>query len=521
MITADLQLLDLPVALLVRIMQHVPLQQRLGVCTLVCHAFHTAAVEATDSVILTDMSRQAQCDNVAQWLQAHGGGVTRLDMRGQGLSLACLPCPALRDLNLQWLSVQPGFFSACTSLTRLLLNDCFLKTTLATQLSVLVTLQHLELHGAVYQRAITNPGINCCEFPGSLLSQLVQLTCLKLRYSQVQSDAALQHLGSLSALQHLELNLEGWGEQKPTAAALTGLQQLLQLTSLILTRVPWAINLHSMPAFTVLAALRVLQLDDCPSVDAAVLATTSQLQQLELGCKDLWNAEGSAAMLAAVGQQQGLTKLRISHYRCWSTPSAAAYSALTASSHVQHLQLIGCEFPAGAWQQMFPPTKCCPELRQLYSWTRDTQVQPLSPADTVAMVSCCPRLDSITLGRHLPVSSATPLQQLTGLTALQLCASFQDSAPSIAQLTGLQNLMLISSGQADQVTVSGLLQLTALQQLSEIGVIAAEAAWQPGLSALVPHGSVLRVSNKVRTLAASPACQTSRNKLFQQHTQPS
>jgi len=195
---------------------------------------------------------------------------------------------------------------------------------------------------------VTQPAATDVGLPSNLLSQLVQLTCLKLQYDQVQSDAALQHLSALSVLQHLELNLEGETQQKPTAAALTGLQQLPQLTALKLCKAPWAINLQSMPAFTVLTALRALQLLGSTSVDPAVLATISQLQHLELVYEHTWDTEGCAAMLAAIGRQQGLVKLSIHHNRCWSTPSAAAYQALTVSSHLQHLESWSCEFPVGA-----------------------------------------------------------------------------------------------------------------------------------------------------------------------------
>jgi len=318
MITADssdepcvtcLQLLDMPAAILIIIMRRLPLKERLGVCTRVCHAFYTAAaVAATNSISYTRISSQAQCDNVSEWLMIHGGRVTCLDVQhGGGFSLACLPCPALRDLNLCSLSVQPGFVSTCTGLTRLLLTGCSVKlsphasssaagSNPLTQLSVLCSLQHLELDHV--RSALSNPG---GEFPGSLLSQLVQLTCVKLGYAQVLSDAALQHLSALSALQHLELNLQGRSKQTPTAAALTGLQQLPQLTVLKLLWVPWAINLHSMPAFTVLTALRLLRLQGSTSPDPAVLATISQLQQLDLACDHPWDAEGSAALLAAIG----------------------------------------------------------------------------------------------------------------------------------------------------------------------------------------------------------------------------
>jgi len=515
-----LQILDMPAAILIIIMRRLPLKERLGVCTRVCHAFYTAAVAATDSISITRISRQTQRDNVSEWLQLYGGGITCLDIQcGHGPSLACLPCPALRDLNLPELSVQPGFFSACTNLTRLQLFCRFVQSSPhasssaaggnpLTQLSVLCSLQHLEL-----KNVRSPPSNSCCGFSGSLLSQLVQLTCLKLQaaYYHVLPDAALQHLSALSALQHLELNLQGRYEpsEKPTAAALTGLQQLPQLTALKISGVRWAINLHSMPAFTVLTALRVLQLEQGTSVDPAVLATISQLQHLELVYVSSWDAEGSAVLLAAVGQQQELVKLAISHHTCWSTPSAAAYSALTASSHLQHMQLGGCQFPAGAWQQMFPPTRCLPELSRILLYTHEGPVQPVSQADVQAMVSCCPSLVSLSLVQKLAVSSATPLLQLTGLTTLKLCTSFQDSAPSIAQLTRLQDLVLITSGQADQVTVSGLLQLTALQQLRSffVSVAAGPCEREPRrLWSLGINDSTLLVSNTVSMSSASPAC---------------
>jgi len=446
------------------------------------------------------MSSQEQSDNLLEWIQLHGGGITCLDIQdGRGASLASLPCPVLRDLNLQGMFLQPGLFitCTCTSLTRLLLASWYLLSSQhatrsaavsnpLTQLSVLRSLQHLDLDfsaGCPLASLLTSrymDGALIYEFPGRLLSQLVQLTCLKLRHNQVQSDAALQHLSALSALQHLELSLQSWTKQKPTAAALTGLQQLPQLTALKVLSVPWAINLHSMPAFAVLTALRVLQLRGSPSVDPAVLAAISGLQQLDLTCRGPWDAEGSAAMLAAVGQQQGLVKLEVCHPWCCSTLCAAACAVLTASSHLQHLLLLQCELPVGAWQQMFPPTRCLPELRHLSLCAEGGPTQPLSETDLQAMVSCCTGLDSLALGPKLPVSSATPLLQLTGLTTLQLCAPFKDSAPSLAQLASLQRLVVKSNGGADRVTVAGLLQLTVLQQLRHLEVTG--TAYDSGLA---------------------------------------
>jgi len=140
---------------------------------------------------------------------------------------------------------------------------------------------------------------------------------------------------------------------------------------------------------------------------------------------------------------------------------------------------------------MFPPTRCLPGLRYLRLYTNFGQVeQLLSQADIQAMVSCCTGLVDLWLGPKVPISTAAPLQQLTGLTALRLCTSVQDSVPSIARLTELQHLMVDSHGQADRVTVCGLLQLTVLQQLKSLQIKG--AACDPGLAPLVDDPSCNR-----------------------------
>jgi len=522
-ITADptpcTQLLDVPVALLTIVLQLVPVPDRLGVCTRVCRSFHAAAVAATNSINTKSTRSQAQCDDAVEWLKRHGSGIIAFKARGQAPacqpSLASLPCPLLRDLDLYRLSLQPGFFSTCTGLTRLLLNSCCVEdiphaTSSASgnplmQLSVLSSLQHMHL---TFMHAGCSGAF--LELPSTLLSHLVQLTHLRLGDSQaVLSDAALQHVSALSALQHLNLYLGtiryGGGLQRLPAAALTGLQHLQHLTALRLSNMPWAINLHSIPAMTVLTAMRVLQLSGSSSVDAAVLTGSSQLQELALRCRKTWDAEGSAALLAAVGQQAQLTRLELLLYgRTWRPPSAAAYSALTASSHLQQLEIQGCELPACAWQQMFPPGRCLPELRRLWlqaEYNRGTR-QQLSPADMQAMVSCCPALAYLYLGPQVIVSTAVPLQQLTGLISLFMYAPFQDNAPSIARLTDLQSLHLQAREAGERVTVSGLMQLTVLQQLESIHVTG--AALDPGL---VPEQrSSLSMRNKVGMSAAALGC---------------
>jgi len=346
--------------------------------------------------------------------------------------------------------------------------------------------------------------------PRSLLSQLVQLTYLQLGPCELYVDAALQHLSTVSGLQHLELT----GRLHPTATALAGLRHLQHLTALRLS-VSWAIDLHNMPAVTALTALCVLQPWDVPSVDPAVLAGFTQLQQLDVKCGDPWDAEGSAALLAAIGQQAQLTGLSLelySSHRIWRPPSAAAFSALTASSSLQYLKLQNCQLPACAWQQMFPPTRCLPELRCLcLDDNGGADGQQLGCAAMQAMVACCPALTCLRLGPQLDVLTAAPLQQLTGLAIQRMDAPFQDSEHSIARLTGLQELSLDARRSYDRVTASGLLQLTVLQQLRSIVVTG--AAYDPGLASEairecgIEISSRVHVVNKVRmSAAASGGC---------------
>jgi len=331
----------------------------------------------------------------------------------------------------------------------------------------------------------------------------VQLTYLQLGPSLVISDAALQDLNAVTALQHLDLDLQGL-EQRPTPAGLIGLQHLKHLTALRLSCVPWTIDLLSLPALTVLTALRVLRLRDITSVDPAVLAWCSQLQDVDLQCREAWHAEDSAALLAVIGQQPQLIRLELCPCSSWYPPPAAAFSALTASSCLQHLELTNCQLPPCAWQQLFPPRRRLPELCYLGICfvISEEPAQQLSPADVQVMVSCCPALAHLYLGSRLPVSTAAPLQQLTGLTTLSIYASFQDNAPSVARLTGLQELIPDARLAGDRVTVSGLLQLTVLQQLSYMTVRGASC--DHGLDSVEEDfGAVVTIIDKVRMSAAA------------------
>jgi len=506
---------DVSQDLLVLIMQLVPIQQRMGNCARVCRNFQAAAVAATisSSSITVHPSSQERCDSFVRWLKQHGSSVMQIKIECHGrYSLSQLPCPQLCHLDLSGMELGPIFtkqdsLSSRTNLTRLVLSKCAapgMSGNLASLLTLtkLTKLQHLDLSIEV------QPSAGGLAFPGELLLHLVQLTYLQLSASQLKSSGALQHLSALSALQHLSMDLS----YVLDPGDVSGLQGLQQLTALRLQCVwYWPISSEILPALTQLTALRLLHLQRIQSVDPAVLAEYSQLQELELHFSNgvTWTAEQTAALLAAVGQQHELTKLQIKCYRPWHTPSAAAYSALTASSRLQHLELANCNLPAAAWQQMFPSTRRLPELQyiSLNKGSVSLSVGPkeflqLCRSDMQAMVSCCPGLVSLALCRGLGASSVALLRQLTGLKQLTLCTAgrvhFQDTALNLAQLTGLQDLRLFlqNSEEPGRVTPSALLQLTGLQQLQLLHI--SGAAFDPWLEALA--GGPLRelwLSNRV------------------------
>ena len=95
--SSGIQLLD---DLLKLVMHHVPLSYRLTVGALVCSKYRKAAVAATTSITVKDVS-QEQCDGIVSWLKHHGTNVkvSSISLSGQA-SLSELPCPSLESLYL-------------------------------------------------------------------------------------------------------------------------------------------------------------------------------------------------------------------------------------------------------------------------------------------------------------------------------------------------------------------------------------------------------------------------------------
>jgi hypothetical protein len=155
------------------------------------------------------------------------------------------------------------------------------------------------------------------------------------------------------------------------------------------------------------------------SFNPAILVGQTRLQVLCLG--STVKMEGASCLkqlLAGLQEMEQLTQLELWTFQLGKAPvdgmldgveiPAAAYSALTASSNLQHLRLRGCTLPENPWQLLLPDGRQLPHLRSLdISYTRISvpgvaaQRPPFAAApDSSRLASCCPgleRLDMIDL----------------------------------------------------------------------------------------------------------------------------
>jgi hypothetical protein len=409
---------------------------------------HQAAVQALSSMTVDDFAQQHQLDVVLLYLLRHGQHVNNLDLGGgifTEIRLLQLPdhlkLHSLRLSNIE-LQLQPGsgfkgLVRPGLPLKQLRLYDCKLldgEEGLAAALALLPGLQHLLICNVnVAQR-----------FPTAALSALHQLTHLELDGAEVsgpdEGAPALQPLRALTALARLRLSL-----RQPTAinsSMLSGAQHLTRL-----------------------------ELTDSVFLELGALAALTQLQHLQL-----YNREGramAAQLLSQLPALQQLTYLQCMCDICEGTyPHAAAFSALTASSKLQHLNVANNRLPAGVWQHVFPDGRQLPQLTsvriayvtQLGSW--DT---PAPAPEGTRLVSCCPALQCLDMWQLQYIAERlTPLAGLSGLHTLRLHSYIRkDGLEAVCQLTGLRELTLGAPGTAEGL----LLQLAQLKQLTRLDYV--------------------------------------------------
>jgi hypothetical protein len=306
---------------------------------------------------------------------------------------------------------------------------------LAAALPLLPGLQHFSI-------ADTDGRYDSVPFPSSVLQKLQQLTYLGLAACSVQNPDSLQHMQVLTRLQDLRLDL--WSSVNIHVSTLSGCPQLtrMQLRGSEDERV-------------------------CCRFEAAVLAGRTQLQHLAL--EQCVVQDGAAGVTELLSYLQDLLQLTHLALGCSLQAIAppAAYSALTASSKLQHLEFCDCALPADLWQHVLPAGRRLPHLRVLDVGYVTYPTGPALAPEGSCLVSCCPGLQTLWM-RELPYSAGL-LAVLAKLSSLQELHLDPSGGPSkclgeVCQLTKLRQLYLWNySGEALLAQLTQLRQLTKLE----------------------------------------------------------
>jgi hypothetical protein len=396
-----------------------------------------------------------------QYLSAHGQHIGSLDLEdphgvldfqqlGAAEQLPHEKLKGLSNLRLKGFPLQlqtwggfQGVLGATVPIRKLELHSCTLQDGeggLVAALVMLPELRHLGLVG--------NSSLKGVSFPSNILQTLQHLTYLETASGWLQDAGGMWPLQGLTRLQDLRLNC--LGRYTIEASMLSGMAHLTRLS------VGGGCGRGVV-------------------VEPGVLAGKTQLQHLELvSCSSADGSAGVAMMLSHLQDLQGLTYLSLRG--SLDNITAADYSALTASSKLQHLDISQCTLPDDVWEHVFPAgmhPAWLPHLRSLHIdrlrhpaggpwWT-----VPAAGPEISHLVSCCPGLRSLDMWRLQ--YSATSLAALTGLsnlTELHVCPAGASTGglAVVCQLTGLRQLHLTDPKEDERL----LLQLTQLRQLTKL-----------------------------------------------------
>jgi len=476
-------LLDLSHAtpdIITKILGNMSLRERF-ICALVCKAWAEAATAATHSIVLEHSIQDLS--GLQTWLEKHGNQVTTLQLHEcNRAAVTALPCRAkLQDLLLHNVSIASrtwGDIAAATKLTSISLDSVQTASQQADVVAALTALPNLEqLTWCSVQCSDSDSRQNLSD--SSLLQQITRLTSLDLQWI---TAAALQHLGSLTKLQHLSISVTGeWH-----AAGCPGLQELTALTSLKLDRkyLGW----RDLPA--VVSQLTALQqLDVATATHTALnqLQVLTGLTQLCVGVTTGLSPQLPPLKLPALqhlevsGDKYGYmpmsflascTRLQFLNLHGYNFEGPGS---LLASTMLQHLELVSCSVfeldiaaDAVPWQQdfrqrVFPGPGQLPHLTYLQLWP-DVPAT-VQQADINSMVERCSNLQVLGLDT-LRDSFAPALARLPGLTSLRLSGGSAHDCRALAQLTGLRQLTV---DMPKDLSAVGLRRLAAAHQLTSLG----------------------------------------------------
>ena len=305
-------------------------------------------------------------------------------------------------------------------------------------------LEHLSIYGMYSESDLDDRKQPVC-VPVDALQQLLQLTFLELSCSIKQGpDKACPALQPLTALTRLvDLRLHGVevdggdGHSVISAAMLSG--------AYLLTR---------------------LQLSGVVEVEPGVLTGKTKLQHLQLVECVLLGRDGEAQLLSRLQPLQQLTHLSLRETLRSGDSSPASYSALTASSKLEDLDISWCKLPDGVWQHVFPAGRQLPQLRWLNLEIPETQSNwPAEAPGNSSLVSCCPSLQDLNIeGLQCTTELLVALRGLSGLRCLRVdTGEGVDALPADGPLTELRELFVACFSTSKEGL---LLQPTQLKQLT-------------------------------------------------------
>jgi len=407
--------------LLVLILQHVPLQQRLGVCTRVSSAFRTAAIAATTSIQLygVGLNFSNRLSAALEWMQHHGSALTgALDLQTSPTEihdLMELPvCPRLCRLQVAGIGMKltsdcsragmgfgQGVLQGCLMLKSLCLYNCSLLDT-SEELAGLSVLQQLQELSIIHDRHRVETGaFQQAYIPANTLCHLVRLKHLEL--AGAVRLGSVQDLTPLTALERAVFHTV----DDASSAEFAELGRLQKLTDLYFAC--WynpllRITQKDTPGLGQLTGLRCLTIQQCTEFDPLVLDHLTGLECLYLPyCTLPGGAAGTSALLAALPRLHGLRGLGLHGTLRTSAPHFSQYSSLAALSRLQHLDLNESILPASLWQYLHTHGLKLPGLTSFYYtcgaiWAPPAEEGGLLEAESFAcLVNCCPRLLTLLL----------------------------------------------------------------------------------------------------------------------------
>jgi len=185
------------------IFENMDLQQRFT-CALVCSDWAKAAAAATHTIVKHNMQDSTQ---LQRWLDKNGHQVETLQLHRLE-SLARLPCAQLQDLLLHgvygdlFLRLDSRVWSDIAAATKLTSVSVSCLNTTAQPADVVSALAALpDLQRLTWRNVFCGPELELSD--SMMLQQLTRLRFLELGFVAAE---VLQHLSSLTKLQHLSMH---------------------------------------------------------------------------------------------------------------------------------------------------------------------------------------------------------------------------------------------------------------------------------------------------------------------------